>query len=298
VLNSMRHARHRRSTLGANRPGGWGWRALWLIFIGCPMAWGTCYAIAFSLGGVGRLSSGWTLAHWSQAFSEPTVVGALGHSLVVALVATALIVVGSLGTLLIQPKIRHSPSLLFALVVLMGTPALVLGQMLGTVLGSGGWLSRLAFHSGWLASASEFPPLVNDRWSLGMTAGITLSLVPLALLYFSQLWSAAKIDRCCQLAQSLGGTAWDARWRVALPMLLWRGKSLIVLVFILALGSYEIPLLLGRQSPQMFSVATQRLAVGFDLGLKPQAFVLAVIYLLCTSLMLVWYIRARHTSHE
>ena len=44
--------------------------------------------------------------------------------------------------------------------------------------------------------------------------------------------------------------------------------------------AYEIPLLLGRQSPQMFSVLTQRHFGQFDLGQRPEAFTLAVTYLL------------------
>ncbi|MEZ6090221.1 MAG: hypothetical protein R3C05_19780 [Pirellulaceae bacterium] len=54
------------------------------------------------------------------------------------------------------------------------------------------------------------------------------------------------------IAESLGASWWDSRWRAALPMLLSRGASMIMLLFILTLGSYEVPLLLGRQSPQMF----------------------------------------------
>jgi putative spermidine/putrescine transport system permease protein len=79
-------------------------------------------------------------------------------------------------------------------------------------------------------------------------------------------------------------------------MLLNRGRQMIILTFLLNLGSYEIPLLLGRQSPQMFSVLTQRKFGQYNLLERPEAFVLATTYLLLVGLgvklMLVW--RRKH----
>jgi putative spermidine/putrescine transport system permease protein len=269
------------------------WRSILLLFIGGPIIWAVGYAFAYSFGGIGRLSTGWTLEHWRLALAEPRILGSLVYSLVVALIVTTCVLLITLGTLLCFPDIRNSKAFLFAVVLMMGTPALVVAQVVLNTLSPGGWLSRLSYHAGLIESANDFPVLTNDRLGVGLTLAISLGLLPLALLYFSQLWSTVRIDRCCQLAESLGASWWDARWRVALPMLLSRGASMIMLLFILTLGSYEVPLLLGRQSPQMFSVATQRLATGFDLTIKPQAYVLASLYLVLTSLMLVFYIRGR-----
>jgi len=84
--------------------------------------------------------------------------------------------------------------------------------------------------------------------------------------------------------RKLGATRWQARQQVALPMLLSRGRPMILLTFLFNLGSYEIPLLLGRQSPQMFSVLTQRRFGQFDLMQRPEAFVLAITYFLLVGL--------------
>ncbi len=269
------------------------WRGVLALFIAGPIAWAMLYALAYSLGGVGRLSSGWTTEHWRNAFVAPGIMGAFAYSVVIALIVTTLVVLITLGMLLSFPSIRHNRAFLLMVIVLMGTPSLVLAQMVGNTLGQGGWLSRLSYHAGLIETAGDFPALVNDRLHVGMTISLSLSLLPLVLLYFSQLWGALRLDRCCDLAQSLGASRLDARLRVALPMLIWRGKSMMMLLFILTIGSYEVPLLLGRQSPQMFSVATQRLASGFDLSRKPQAYVLAILYLVCTSLALMLYIRGK-----
>ena len=91
---------------------------------------------------------------------------------------------------------------------------------------------------------------------------------------------------------------WQAKVKVALPMMLNRGTAMLVLVFLLALGSYEIPLLLGRQSPQMFSVAAQQRASQFNLLNRPQAFALATVYFMACSSLLVVYFRQRRIGHE
>ena len=269
------------------------WRSVLIFAVAAPMAWAMGYALMYSLGGTGRLSTGWTLDHWRIALSEPRVIGACVYSLVIASVVTSLVLAITLGLLLTYPSARNRKSFLLINLTLLGTPAIVMAQMVANTLGPGGWVSRLSFYAGLIDSASDFPPLIHDRYSIGLTTAIVLGLLPLSLLYFSQLWGVVRIDRCCQLAQSLGASRWEARLRVALPMLVFRGKAMMMLLFILALGSYEAPLLLGRQSPQMFSVATRRLATGFDLTQKPQAYVLAILYLACTSLMLAMYIRHR-----
>ena len=270
------------------------WRSGLLLFLAGPIAWAIGYAFVYSLGGIGRLSTGWTLEHWRIALAEPRIFGAFVYSFAIALIVTASVILMTFGILLGFPGVRNHPVFLLMVAIMMGTPALVLAQMVSNTLGPGGWISRLCHHAGLVESAGDFPPLTNDRFSIGLTLAIALGVLPLALLYFSQLWGTARLDRCCQLAESLGASWWEARLRVALPMLAARGNAMIMLIFILTLGSYEAPLLLGRQSPQMFSVATQRLALNFDLTLKPQAYVLACLYLVWTSLMLVFYIRGRH----
>ena len=277
----------------ANRVWPWAWRGVLLVFIAGPVAWAMAYALAYSLGGVGRLSAGWTTDHWQTALSEPRVVGGGLYSLLIAGCVTMLVMLVTFALLLAFPGVRHDKGLLLVMVVLLGTPALVQAQMVAHLIGPGGWVSRLAYHAGLVDSAAQFPRLVNDRFSVGLTLSISLALLPLAFLYFSQLWDAARIDGCCRVAQSLGATPSQTRCRVALPLLIARGKSMLLLLFIMALGSYEIPLLLGRLSPQMVSVATQQLTTGFDLALKPQGYVLASLYLICTSLMLAVFIRSR-----
>ena len=254
--------------------------ALLVFLVAAPVLWVAGYSLAYSLGGTGLLSDGWTLKNWTAAWGTGGLRASLLYSVVITATVTLLAGSGALGIVLLRPHLRRSAVILAALLLPLGTPSAVMALMTSQVLSPGGFLARLCYHAGLIGSPTQFPALVNDPWSVGMIVAQTSSALPLLTLFFLNAWSAAGADRYCRLAESLGAGRWQARCRVALPMLLRRGRPMILLIFLLNLGSYEIPLLLGRQSPQMFSVLVQRSFGQFDLRQRPQAFVLASIYLL------------------
>jgi len=61
----------------------------------------------------------------------------------------------------------------------------------------------------------------------------------------------------------------------------------ILLYFVFALGSYEIPLLLGRSHPQMLSVYAMDLLDSYQLETIPQAYGLAALYTSFMALLLL-----------
>lgn len=274
---------------------------LWLLFaaIVAPMAWALGYSVLYSTGGIGLLSQGWTLQHWRSALTSGGLISSLGLSLTVAAVSTSLASLGALGITLVAPPARGRQWLSILLCLPLATPAAVSALLAYQILSPGGLIGRLAFHTGAITSPSEFLPFVNDRWAIGIVVTQTLTAVPLLTLFFRGAWTTAHLDRFCRLAESLGATPRQARLNVALPMLARRGAPLMMLVGLWQLGTYEIPLLLGRQSPQMFSVLTQRHFGQFDLHQRPEAFTLAVTYLLLAVTGLLLFLRGRsHAAHK
>jgi len=67
------------------------------------------------------------------------------------------------------------------------------------------------------------------------------------------------------------------------------------------MGSYEVPLLLGRQSPQMISVATLQKIQRYNLYDIPKGFAMSILYVLIIVLVLVllyWRNRAFFNSNQ
>lgn len=257
--------------------------ALLLAVIVAPMAWAFSYSVLYSIGAIGLLSDGWTLRHWRSALASGGLVSSLALSISVAAVVTTFSTLGALTITLVAPPPRSGRWLPALLCLPLATPAAIAALIAYQLLNPGGLFSRVAFHAGVVTSPTDFPALVNDRWALGIVLTQFLTSLPLLALFFLAAWTSARVERYCQLAESLGATPRQARLRVALPMLLRRGLPVVTLVFLWQLGTYEIPLVLGRQSPQMFSVLTQRHFGQFDLDQRPEAFTLAVTYLLLTA---------------
>ncbi len=269
------------------------WKLGLLGLIALPVLWSLLYSLAFSLGLTGRLAKGWTTEHWQRALMDGFLARTILHSVYVAFAVTCVVAGISLSIAAFGAELRRSRLLLIMLLVQSGTPAVVVASQTMNWFASGGMLSRIAFQCGLVQSPNEFPAIVNDTWSLGTILGISVTLLPLATLYFMNLWEAIGFERYCRLAKQLGCSSYQATLKVVLPMMIQRGSSMLVLIFLLALGSYEIPLLLGRQSPQMCSVALQQRTGQFNLLNRPQAFALATIYFIACSGLLLLYLRQR-----
>lgn len=267
------------------------------LLIFAPVAWVSIYSLLYSLGLLGALARGATLSHWSSALQTGGLWQSVLYTLCVSGLSTLLAGVLSLAIVLFHAEERFRRSTHLVLCTLMGTPAAVMGLMVYQVLNPGGYMARLSHAMGLLISPQQWPTLVNDRWAVGIIVAQTLVSFPLLTLYYFNVWENARIDRYRLLAHSLGATRDQSRWRVAFPMLWKRGQSLLLLTFLFNLGSYEIPLLLGRQSPQFFSVLTQRSFGRFDLAEQPHAFVLSVVYFVLVA-GLLWVMQSRRPTRD
>jgi putative spermidine/putrescine transport system permease protein len=265
------------------------------LAVSAPMMWVFGYSLLYSLGIIGLFAEGATLQHWRVAFATGGLSQSLIYTPLVAGTSTLLATVAALSMVLLQPKLRDRKLPLGWLCLLLGTPNAVMAMMVYQVLNPGGYLARIAAQLGVLHSPAEFPVLVNDRFSVGIIIAQSLNAFPLLTLYFMNTWTTARVERYCRLAESLGASPLQSLRQVALPMLLRRGRSLILLVFLFHVGSYEVPLLLGTQAPQMFSVLTQRHFGQFDLQQRSQAFVLSTTYVCLVASCLMLSLRWRRT---
>ena len=103
-------------------------------------------------------------------------------------------------------------------------------------------------------------------------------VLPFFVLLFLNVYKNERIAELSVLAQALGASKIQVSKKVFLPILLQKTWVLIVLYFIFLLGAYEIPLILGQESPQMLSVLIIREIKQYDLTKISEGYVVAVIY--------------------
>ena len=242
-----------------------------------PTVFAIGYAAAYSVGAVGLLSDGVSLDAWRRVAAEGEALAAFGLSLYVAAVTVALVLALSLAlALALRRPIRGwLGAWLYAP---LAVPAVVGAFVAFQLFTPSGLVARWLASAGLLSSMDAFPRLVNDRWAVGVIAAHVGLAVPYFTLLFDELARSARLDALGAVARTLGASRRAVRWRVELPILARRAAPNALLFFVAVFGSYEIPLLLGRQAPQMVSVLTLRKFERFDLADKPEAFVLALLY--------------------
>jgi putative spermidine/putrescine transport system permease protein len=214
----------------------------------------------------------------------------LGFSAWVALCSISVALLLSLAAVVPGPEKWRKGPLSRLIYLPLTLPAMVVALLAFQLLSGAGFISRLFFQTGLSGGMEDFPELVNDSLGIGIIISHVLMATPFFIILFAKLYQSERLDAYKQLAATLGASAVQCRRKVLVPLLLRRAFPTLVLYFIFVMGSYEIPLLLGSQSPQMISVMAIRKLQRFDLADRPQAYIAGVLYSLfalsCVALLL------------
>jgi len=264
-----------------------------VALVGAPVALALATAAVLSVRDVAGRPS---LAAWRAVLTEGEALGSLALS---AFVATAVVAL-ALGlalplALALRDRVRRG-IVGAALHAPLAVPAVVAAFVAFQLLTPSGIVGRWLVAAGVVGGMEGVPVVVNDRWAVGIVLAHVALAVPFLVLLLAELADSERLADLARLARTLGAGQRAVRWRVEVPVLLRAAVPQAALLWVAVLGSYEIPLLLGRQSPQMLSVLTLRTFERFDLADKPKAFVLAVLYALAVGAVLAVVLRRREAS--
>ena len=206
--------------------------------------------IAYMLGfGFWEKSRGFTFEHYARLLEAPVYLRVLGNTMRIALVATlANVVIGYPLALWMRGLGSRARMIALALVVLpFWVSLLVRTYAWIVVLGNGGLVNRGLQWAGLTDAPVAF--LYNE---VGVTIGMANVLLPFLVLPLF----AAMIridDRLLQAAASLGAPPRTIFWKVFFPLTLPALAAGALLVFILSLGFYVTPAILGGGRVPMIS---------------------------------------------
>lgn len=182
----------------------------------------------------------------------------------------------------------------------MTLPHLLAAYLLSQVLWQSGWLSRLAYHLGWIEEMDQFPVLTQDEWGIGVLSAYAWKEIPFMILLLVPFLLRLQ-EQWAETARSLGASeSQTLRW-VILPLLwpVWVGGMWILFAFVL--GAYEIPALMAATFPgwvpvrawqeyTMFGLERRAVAVAMYLVLFGVALIVGLFLL---RLQRVWYVKGR-----
>jgi putative spermidine/putrescine transport system permease protein len=267
--------------------------SIFLFFTLFPLVIGLIYAFLYSIGIVGALSNGFTLRHWQAVLSSESFIKSLFTSLIIAAISLTLSVILALFfTIKLNKKpIHHSSFIIHHFYLPLSIPAIIAAFLTFQFLGNSGIISRIFNNIGLIANAESFPELVNDKLYLGVIFTQVIMTFPFFVLLFLNLYKTYKINNLAVMSKTLGATNSQIRSRVVVPILLQKARPNIILFFIFLMSSYEIPLLLGRQSPMMLSLLISQKFRKFNLADIPQAYVMTVIYAILVIILVVFLLK-------
>lgn len=192
---------------------------------------------------------GFTLEHYEGLLEAPVYLRVLGNTMRIALIAT-------LANILIGYPLAHwmrglgsrGRMIALAMVVLpFWVSILVRTYAWIVVLGNGGIVNRALQWTGLTDAPVSF--LYNE---LGVTIGMANVLLPFLVLPLFAAMTRID-DRLLQAAASLGAPPRTIFWKVYFPLTLPALAAGALLVFILCLGFYVTPAILGGGRVPMIS---------------------------------------------
>ena len=248
-----------------------------------PFAAAFVYALLYSFGIIGVANKGFTFQFWESVLASGTFFTSLGYSALIALVAVSISVGGALWITLKFRRQLEKRFLSFIIYLPLAIPGIVTGFFTFQLFSKGGFFARISHKLGWITEAAQFPDLVNDGLAIGIILSFITMIMPFFVLLFLNVYKNERVEELSILAQSLGANAKQIVSRVFLPILLKKSWVLIVLYFIFLLGAYEVPLILGQESPQMLSVLIIQEIKQYDLDKISEGYVVAVLYTLIVS---------------
>lgn len=257
-----------------------------------PLSMGVAYAALQSFGLVGPLQEGFTGAHWQALLTRPAFWYALAFSLYIALAGT-LLAAWTAMSMVIWLKRRARAEIRSLLHFPLIYPSVIIAFFVFQWLSKGGLLSRLAYQANWIDSPNAFPTLVNDAYGWGILLAHFLISHFFFTVYMHALWEKELLQDIWQAAANLGASNKQIKRRLIRPSLFYRSQPVLLLYFVYAFGSYEIPLLLGRSFPQMMAVFTVDRLQTYDLKAVPQAYVAALISAAFIFLLLLLFLKLK-----
>ncbi|MGX1023738.1 ABC transporter permease subunit [Psychroflexus sp. MBR-150] len=260
----------------------------WLLIV-LPVLAGLGYALSYSLGLIGLLSKGFTFEYWQKALTSQSLWASFLYSLSIGFVSVFISLCFAVSMALSWNKSIQKGRLSYFIFLPLCFPATVMAFVVLQWLSPSGWFSRMAFELGFINSLNAFPNLVRDFYSIGIIVCSVLLITPFFTILMSNIYRNENLLHLENLSKTLGASTAKTLKRVTLPILFQKSKMTLLLFVIFVMGSYEVPLILGRQYPQMVSVAIVQKIQKFNLNDIPLGFAMSVLYVILVVLVLIGF---------
>lgn len=230
-----------------------------------------------------------TLKYYKEVLTRPDMLESVLYSIKIALVSAMFATIGGVfvcAILVMKGNTKGAAMRMIQLPIII--PHVVVALFMINLFSQNGILARIAYAFGIISDQQQFPTMIYNVDGLGVILGYVWKELPF-MVYFVVALMANINGNLGEAAVNLGAGKWKAFWKVTLPLCKNTILSGFLIIFVFALGAYEMPVLLGSTLPRALPVFAHQQYMHPDLQNRPYAMALNGIIIVISLMSAVLY---------
>lgn len=230
-----------------------------------------------------------TLNYYKEVLSSSQMKSSILFSLYIAFTSSLFaVVIGTLICVIIvmNKKTKWFYEKLIEIPVIV--PHIVVAIFILNIFSKSGLMARVLAALGIISSQEQFLNLIYDKYGIGIILAYLWKEIPFIIYFVLAIMSNIN-DSLGEAAINLGANKYETFKRVTLPLCRNTIFSGFLIIFVFAIGAYEIPQLLGPTLPKALPVLSYIQYIHPSLQNRPYAMALNGIIIIISLIAAVIY---------
>ncbi len=230
-----------------------------------------------------------TLDYYKEVFTRPDTLQSLKYSLYVAFVSALFaVIIGTFICAVLVWKNKTKGGVLRVVQIPIIVPHVVVALFVINIFSQNGILARICAALGLIVEQQQFPMLIYDANGIGVILAYVWKEIPF-IIYFVIALMASINGSLGEAAVNLGASRIQSFMKITLPLCMNTILSGFLIVFVFALGAYELPFLLGATKPKALPILAYIEYTKPDLLARPYTMAINGIIIIISLLAAVGY---------
>ncbi len=228
-----------------------------------------------------------TIMYYKEVLTQPDLLKSALFSLKIAFSSALLSTAAGVWLCALLVLSRRTKGKMMRIVQLpIIVPHVVVALFVINICSQNGLLARSCYCLGIISEQQEFPMLIYDSHGFGIIIAYLWKEIPFIVYFVIALM--ANIDgKLGEAAVNMGANRVQTFFRVTLPLCMPTICSGFLIIFVFALGAYELPFILGATTPKALPVQAYIQYTHPNLRNRPYAMALNGI-IIVISLISAW----------
>ncbi|MCF0143071.1 MAG: ABC transporter permease subunit [Parasporobacterium sp.] len=240
-----------------------------------------------------------TLKYYIEVLTRPAMFASVKYSLNIAFVSAFLAtVLGTLICMLMVNRKRTGGAMVRVVQLPIIVPHVVVALFVVNIFSQNGILARVCAALGMISDQQQFPMFIYDQYGIGVILAYLWKELPF-IVYFVLALMANINGSLGEAAVNLGASRWKSFTKVTLPLCMNTILSGFMIIFVFALGAYELPFLLGATTPKAMPILAYQKYSSPELLDRPYAMAInGIIVVISLIVAVAYYILIRKASRN